>query len=66
MEILTLGPLKTGKQAARKSHYVSSYLNESFLLETASRPPEPKMGLAEDVKLSGQWRVVAVTFCMLF
>ena len=25
-------------------------------------PPEPEMGLGEDVKMSGQWRVAAVTF----
>ena len=37
-----------------------------FLLETASRPPELKMGLGEAVKMSSQWRVEAVTFCMLF
>ena len=28
----------------------------------ASMPPEPKPGLGEEMKMSGQWRVAAVTF----
>ena len=66
MTNLTLGPQETGKYMACKSHEVSEYFHKRFWLETASMPPEPKMGLGEVVKISGQWRVAAVPFGCFF
>ena len=59
-------PKKIGKYIAWKSHYVSEYFYNKFQLETVSMPPEPKMCLGEEVKTSGQWRVVAVPFGCAF
>ena len=47
---------------------VIMFLNTSMNVFSLKRPPGPRAedGPGEAAKMSGQWIVVAVTFCMLF
>ena len=60
--ILLWDSKKTGSACPQHKSLRFSILYEEFEFGMPSMPPEPKMGLGEEVKMSGQWRVAAVPF----